>query len=175
MSLSNKYAKVITICLYSLFCACSTDYYNAKWIQNCVKKHAEAEKLETYQLQYELQNIDYQMDSCERLLYSITDTLTVASIYEGEGVFEIVLLSKKKSYYEVYSPKIKSSRGKKIKKRHSYKMTLVPYFKNERARPIEIVRPVYLKGYRIIPYPLYHGQIYSIDNLEGLHLLTDGM
>lgn len=175
MSSSKNCAIVGVICLYSLFCACSTEHYNARWIRDCVKKHAEAEKLETNQFWYEVQNIDYQMDSCERLRYSITDTFTVANIYEGKGVFEIVLLSKNNSYYEVYSPKIKCPRGEKIKEGNSYKMTVVPYFRKKRTRPIEIVRPVYLKGYRIIPYPLYHGQIYSIDNLEGLHLLTDGM
>ena len=185
MSLSKKFAIVITICFCSLFCACSPDRYYArdyaKYIRNTrdhVKKNAEAEKLEPYQLQYELQNIDYQiMDSCEQLLYSITDTFTVTYIFEGNGVYEIVLISKDSSHYEVYSPKIKCSKGKKIKEGHTYKMTIVPYFKKKkgRSRPIEITRPVYIKGYRIIPYPLFFGQVYSINNLEGLYLLTDGM
>jgi hypothetical protein len=174
MYLNKKYSIVIIICLCSLLCACSSEYYYEKWLRERIKKNAEAEKLEEYQLQYELQNfVDYELlDSCERLQYSITDLFTVAKIYEGKEVFEIILLSSNNSYYEVYSPKVKSPQGKKIKEGKMYKMTIVPYFKMERTRPIEIVRPVYIKGYRIIPYPISFGQVYYTDNLEGRFFLS---
>ena len=173
--MNNKYLIVITICLCSLLCTCSTDNYLAKMLRDNVRKHAEAEKLEEYQLRYELQGVDYEMDSCERPQYSITDSFTVVNIYEGKGVFEIVLFSSDNSYYEVYSPVVKNPRGTKIKEGKSYKMTIVPYFKlnGKRARPIEIVRIVYIKGYRIIPYPLFFGQVYYTDNLEGLFFIAD--
>ncbi|MBR4803824.1 MAG: hypothetical protein IK032_04225 [Bacteroidales bacterium] len=175
MSLNKKYLIVITICLCTLMCTCSTDYYNAKWFRKNVRKHAAAVELARDQLPCDLQNLDYEMDSCERLRHLITDSFTVVNIYKGKDVYEIVLFSSDSSYYEVYSPKAKNPRGEKIKEGKTYKMTIVPYFdfKGKKRRPIEIVRLVYIKGYLINPYPLFLGQVYYTDNLEWLFFIAD--
>ena len=175
MCLNKKYKIVSIIWFFSLLSACSTDYTFEKGLRKRIRDYAEAEKLDACQLQQELQSVDYAMDSIEQLQYSITDTFIVDKIYKGEGVFEIILLSREKNkYYEIYSPEEKSLKRKKIKVGQAYRMTLVPYFNFEgRKRPLEIIRPVYLKGYRIIPYPIFFGQIYSVDNLEGLYFLSN--
>lgn len=171
----------IIICMCALLGACSTEYYNTKWLRKCVREHAEAMKLEPcHLLSDELQNVDYEMDSCERMSQMITDTFTVQNIFEGNNVFEIILVSSKNKHYEVYSPyspQTKCRHGVKIKEGRQYIMTIVPYFKKEsrRSRPIEIVRIVFIKGYLINPYPLYFGQVYYIDNLDGLYLLSGDM
>ncbi|MBP5548056.1 MAG: hypothetical protein J6X58_04080 [Bacteroidales bacterium] len=150
-------------------------YY--KSLRKKIKKGACAEKLEYYQLQYELQRVDYEMDLLEKLQYSITDTFTVMKIFCGKGVYEIILYSNKnKRDYEIYSPQEKSREKQKIKVGQAYKMTIVPYFNDfngKKSRPIEIVRPVYFKGYRIIPCPISFGQIYSVENLEGLYFPSE--
>lgn len=174
MCLNKKYKIVSIIWFLSLLSACSTDYTFEKGLRKRIRNYAEAEKLDADQLRQELQSVDYAMDSIERLRYSITDTFIVDKIYKGEGVFEIILLSREKKYYEIYSPEEKSLKRKKIKVGQAYRMTLVPYFNFKgRRRPLEIIRPVYLKGYRIIPYPIFFGQIYSVNNLEGLHFLAN--
>lgn len=181
MNSNNKHLIVISACLCSLLSACNIDSIYEKKYEKChekglqrnIREHAKADKVDGILLQYELQNIDYEMDSIERMQYSITDTFTVEKIYEGEGVYEIILLSRgKNKYYEVYSPKEKGAKGEKIKIEKAYPMTIFPFFKETSNRPLEIVRPVYFKGYRIIPYPIFFGQVYVTNNLEGLYIVS---
>lgn len=191
MSLNNKKRIVSIIFLCSLLSACNTEYiykrnkpdsnyyeknnriierkYEKNMCKN-IKKHAKAEKIESDLYQLEIQSVDYEMDSIEQLHNSIIDTFTVKKIYKGNGVYEILLLSKKNGKdYEIYSTREKYKKNEKIKVGQTYRMTIVPYFKETSTRPIEIIRPVYLNGYRIMPFPLHFGQVYSTDNLKGLY------
>lgn len=97
MCLNKKYKIVSIIWFLSLLSACSTDYTFEKGLRKRIRNYAEAEKLDADQLRQELQSVDYAMDSIERLRYSITDTFIVDKIYKGEGVFEIILLSREKN------------------------------------------------------------------------------
>ena len=63
-----------------------------------------------------------------------------------------------------------------IKVGQSYIMTIVPYFNDfygGKSRPVEIVRFVYFNDYRIIPVPIHFGQVYSTENLKGIHYFPD--
>ena len=194
----NKYKLIaIAICLCSLLCACSTDGIFVKEIREAnyeknirqiekeydksmrkkKRKNAKAEKLDAYQLRSELQSVDYELDSLERLQHSVTDTFIVEKIYDGRGVYEIILVSiKNNKHYEIYSPREKFKNKEIIKVGQSYIMTIVPYFNDfygGGSRPVEIVRFVYFKDFRIIPVPIHFGQVYSTENLKGLCYVFD--
>lgn len=140
-----------------------------------IKKHTAVYKLDDYQFQYQLKFVENDiMDSLGRALGSITDTFTVQNIYKGKGLYEIVLYSHKRNKrYELYSIKNKHLSCGKIKVGNAYSMTIVPYFREKKkSRPIEIVKIIYLNGYMIIPYPLFFGQVYSTNNLDGLYYIS---
>ena len=128
--------------------------------------------------EYKQQMLDYKItDSIEQEKRSVIEDFVITEIYEGDGVYEIIV--KKDSIpYEIVSLKTDEKKDLNIiKKGKKYKMKLIPYFNfyvsdNTGVNfPREYTYMLYIDGYKVQGANILHWQLYTTPNLKGLYYI----
>lgn len=126
--------------------------------------------------EYKQQMLEHKItDSIEQEKRSVIEDFVITEIYEGDGVYEIIVKNDSNSY-EIVSLKTDEKKDLNIvKKGKKYRMKLIPYFNfydsEDTGFPRERTYMLYIDGYKIQGANILHWQLYTTPNLKGLYYL----